>query len=381
MFAEANHRAMIHRTLHEQVEHRLFRGKALIVLGPRQSGKSTLVEHVLRDRDHLYLNGDDADVREMLTNTTATRLGADVGEHRIVFIDEAQRVPDIGLALKLFTDRIRHVQVIATGSSAFELSGKVNEPLTGRKYEFMLYPLSFGEMVAHHGLLEERRLLERRLVYGYYPEIVSQPGEGAELLKLLADSYLYKDLLVLEQVKKPLLLSKLLRALALQVGSEVSYQELAQTVGSDPKTVDKYIDLLEKTFVVFRLPAFSRNLRNEIRKGKKVYFHDCGIRNAVIGDFRPLGARTDAGALWENFAISERLKFRAYRGLHAGQYFWRTTQQQEVDLIEETAEELSAYEFKWSRSARARLPSTFATGYPGTELKVVSPGNIGDFLL
>src|SRR5690606_4514182 len=230
---------------------------------------------------------------------------------KIVFIDQAQRIPNIGLTLKLFTDQIKAVQVIATGSSAFELSSQVNEPLTGRKYEFMLYPMSFGEMVLHHGLLEEKRFIEHRMVYGYYPEIVSKIGEEAELLKLLANSYLYKDLLMLEQIKKPLILSKLLKALALQVGSEVNYNELAQIVGSDPKTVDKYIDLLEKTFVVFRLPAFSRNLRNEIKKGKKVYFLDCGIRNAIISNFKPVSSRTDVGALWENFVISERLKHRA----------------------------------------------------------------------
>jgi len=372
---------MIRRILHEKIRGRLFKGKAIILLGARQVGKSTLIEDILRDTDHLYLNGDDADVRDMLSNTTATRLRAEVGSNRIVFIDEAQRIPDIGLALKLFTDQIKSVQVIATGSSAFELSGKINEPLTGRKYEFLLYPLSFAEMAEHHGLTQERRLVPHRLIYGYYPEMVTKPGEETELLKLLADSLLYKDLLVLDQIKKPLILSKLLRALALQLGSEVSYQELAQTVGSDPKTVDKYIDLLEKAFVLFRLNAFSRNVRNEIKKGKKIYFYDCGIRNAVIGNFRPINARADAGALWENFAIAERMKHRTYANMHAEQYFWRTTQQQEIDLIEETHDGLCAYEFKWSPSARARLPSTFATNYPQSEFRVVTPKNAEDFLL
>lgn len=372
---------MIQRTFKKKIQERLFKGKALIIFGPRQSGKSTLVEEVLRDVEHLYLNGDDADVREVLTNTTATKLKVMIGNHKIVFIDEAQRIPNIGLTLKLFTDQIKAVQVIATGSSAFELSSQVNEPLTGRKYEFMLYPMSFGEMVLHHGLLEEKRLIEHRMVYGYYPEIVSKIGEEAELLKLLANSYLYIDLLMLEQIKKPLILSKLLKALALQVGSEVNYNELAQIVGSDPKTVDKYIDLLEKTFVVFRLPAFSRNLRNEIKKGKKVYFLDCGIRNAIISNFKPVSSRTDVGALWENFVISERLKHRAYNNIDAEQYFWRTTQQQEIDFIEETSESLDTYEFKWSTTAKPKLPTTFSTSYPNANFNIITPKNVEEFLL
>lgn len=339
------------------------------------------MEGILQDKDHLYLNGDDADVRDILTNTTATKLKTVIGNNKIAFIGEAQRIPNIGLTLKLFTDQIKTVQVIATGSSAFELSSQINEPLTGRKYELMLYPLSFDEMVQHHGLIKERRLIEHRIIYGYYPEIVSKIGEEAELLKLLADSYLYKDLLMLDQIKKPLILSKLLKALALQVGSEINYNEIAQIVGSDPKTVDKYMDLLEKTFVVFRLPAFSRNIRNEIKKGKKVYFYDCGIRNAIIGNFKSISSRTDIGALWENFVISVRLKHREYHNIDAEQYFWRTTQQQEIDFIEETYESLHAYELKWSPTAKVKFPSTFSTSYPNATFDSISPKNIEDFLL
>lgn len=373
---------MIKRTLQTVIEQRLFKGKALLLFGPRQSGKSTLIDSLLKaqDKEWLYLNGDDADVREILTNTTATKLKAIVGNKTIVFIDEAQRVANIGLTLKLFTDQIKDVQVIATGSSAFDLSSQVNEPLTGRKYEFMLYPLGFSEMVQHHGLLQEKRLIEHRLIYGYYPEIVTKPGEESELLKLLAGSYLYKDLLMLEQIKKPLLLEKLLKALALQLGSEISYHEIAQTIGSDVKTVDKYIDLLEKTFVVFRLPAFSRNVRNEIKKGKKVYFYDCGIRNAVINNFKPASARTDIGALWENFIIAERMKFLRYQGIDASHYFWRTTQQQEIDLIEENSEKLTAFEFKWSRTEKIRFPQTFTENYPHAETQVISPENVEEFI-
>ena len=372
---------MIIRSLEHRIEKKLFKGKAIILFGPRQAGKSTMIESILQEKEHLYLNGDDADVREILTSTTATRLKSVMGSKTILFIDEAQRIPNIGLTLKLFTDQIKNVQVIATGSSAFELSGQVNEPLTGRKYEFMLFPLSFEEMAQHHGLVEEKRLIEHRLVYGYYPEIVTKPGEERELLKLLASSYLYKDLLMLEQVKKPLLLEKLLKALALQVGSEVSFQELAQTIGSDNKTIDKYIDLLEKTFVVFRLPALNRNVRNEIKKGKKVYFYDCGIRNAIINNFKPVASRTDTGALWENFVIAERMKLLRYNETDATQYFWRTTQQQEIDLVEVSSGQLNAYEFKWGKNQKFRFPQTFTDNYVGSATFVVTPDNVEDVLL
>lgn len=372
---------MIIRSLQQTIEKRLFKGKAILIFGPRQSGKSTMVEAILKNKEHLYLNGDDADVRDLLTNTTAAKLKSVVGSKKILFIDEAQRIPNIGLTLKLFTDQIKDVQIIATGSSAFELSSQVNEPLTGRKYEYMLYPLSFEELVLQNGLLSEKRLLEHRMIYGYYPEIVTKPGEEVELLKLLAGSYLYKDLLMLEQVKKPAILEKLLKALALQVGSEISYQEISQTIGSDPKTVDKYIDLLEKAYVVFRLPALSRNVRNEIKKGKKVYFYDCGIRNAIINNFKPLSSRTDTGALWENYLIAERIKSLRYNNIDVDQYFWRTTQQQEIDLIEDDGSALSAYEFKWGTQSRSKFPQTFMENYDISKTLVITPENVEDFLV
>ena len=374
---------MIKRTLQKNIESKWFKGKAILLFGPRQVGKSTLIEVVMKDRgeEWLYLNGDDAEVREHLTNTSAARLKAIIGYYKVVFVEEAQRIENIGLTLKLFTDQFKDVQVIATGSSAFELSSKVNEPLTGRKYVFMLYPLSFSEMVQHHGLIKEKGFLDHRLIYGYYPEIVTKPDEEKSLLKLLANSYLYKDLLMLEQIKKPLLLDKLLKALALQIGSEISYNELAQTIGADKETVEKYIDLLEKAFVVFRLPALNRNVRNEIKKGKKIYFIDCGIRNAIIGNFNQMHTRTDAGALWENFVISERIKLLRYHELDASHYFWRTTQQQEIDLIEDIEGSLKAFEFKWGKMNKVRFPQTFTTNYPDAQTHVISPTNIEDFLL
>ena len=373
---------VIERHLQKEIEKKLFKGKAILLFGPRQCGKSTLVENLLagQSENWLYLNGDEADVRESLTNTTSTKLRLLSGSNKIVFIDEAQRISNIGLTLKLFTDQLKEVQVIATGSSAFELSSQVNEPLTGRKFEFMLYPLSFSEMIRDHGLLEEKRLLEHRLIYGYYPEIVTNQGQEKDLLKLLANSYLYKDLLMLEQIKKPVLLEKLLKALALQIGSEVSYQELAQTIQADKGTVEKYIDLLEKTFVLFRLPALNRNVRNEIKKGKKIYFYDCGIRNAIINNFTPAPARTDIGALWENFFIAERLKYLRYKGIEATQYFWRTTQQQEIDLIEESNGKITAFECKWNSKGKVRFPQTFTSNYPGSKTHIVSPSNAEEYM-
>lgn len=373
---------MISRSLQSSIEARLFKGKAILLFGPRQCGKSTLMESLLKaqPKSWLYLNGDEADVRELLTNTTSTKLKTVAAGNSIVFIDEAQRIPNIGLTLKLFTDQLKDIQVIATGSSAFDLQNQINEPLTGRKYEFMLYPLSFAEMVHHHGLLIEKRMIEHRLIYGYYPEIVTMEGEESELLKLLTGSYLYKDLLMMEQVKKPVLLEKLLKALALQIGSEVSYHELAQMINADKGTVEKYIDLLEKTFVVFRLPAFNRNVRNEIKKGKKVYFYDCGIRNAIINNFTGATSRPDTGALWENYIISERMKYLRYRNLDASQYFWRTTQQQEIDLIEDADGKLHAYEFKWNEKTKIRFPQTFTANYPGAVTHIISPANMEEFI-
>jgi len=332
-------------------------------------------------RQVLFLNGDDADVRSMLPDATSSRLKLLAGYHKVIFIDEAQRIADIGLILKLFADQLPGVQVIATGSSSFELANRLNEPLTGRKWEYHLFPLSFEEMVNHHGWLEEKRLLSHRLLYGYYPEIVTHPGSGQDRLKALAGSYLYKDLLMLESIKKPIVLEKLLKALSLQLGNEVSYQKLARLVGVNANTVEKYIDLLEKSFVIFRLTAYSRNIRNEIRKGRKIYFYDNGIRNAIIGNFNPLDLRTDTGALWENFLVSERMKYLASLQQDADRYFWRTTQQQEIDYLEEANGKLSAWEFKWNPKAKARFSKTFTKAYPDCPTAVVTPDNFEAFIM
>jgi predicted AAA+ superfamily ATPase len=273
------------------------------------------------------------------------------------------------------------VQVIATGSSSFELANKLNEPLTGRKYEMFLYPLSFAEMVAHNGLLEEKRALENRLIYGSYPEIITNPIDAKEHIKLIANSYLYKDLFILDQVSKPVLLQKIVKALALQVGSEVNTNELSKLLQVDNKTIEKYIDLLEKAFVIFKLPALSNNVRNEIKKGRKIYFYDNGIINAVTGNFNPLAQRTDIGSLWENYIISERIKLLNIQQGEVNSFFWRTTQQQEIDYIEKSTDQILACEIKWNTKAKYKIPVTFSANYENVTSKIVSPENYEEFLL
>lgn len=369
---------MISRLLQKTIESRLFAGKAIIVIGARQVGKSTLFKLILEKQDYkaLQLNCDEPEVRDMLSNINTAELRLLIADNRIVVIDEAQRVENIGMTLKLITDNFPEVQLLVTGSSSFELQDKLNEPLTGRKYEYHLYPISTAELMASNGLLGVKQTLEQRLVYGSYPDILNHADDAKELLMNLAGSYLYKDLLTLESVRRPVLLGKLLTALALQVCSEVSYNELAQTVGTDNKTIEKYIDLLEKCYIVFRLNGFNRNLRTELKKSKKFYFFDNGIRNAILQNFAPLSLRQDAGALWENFIISERIKRNHYLGRYVNSYFWRTTQQQEIDYVEECDGQFSIFEMKWNpRRANTQFPSSFLTAYDVKEKAVVTTEN------
>jgi predicted AAA+ superfamily ATPase len=360
----------------------MFKGKAIILVGARQVGKSTLFRQIMTGKqDVLTLNCDDAEVREMLTNINRGELQRIIANHRIVMVDEAQRVQGIGLAMKLITDNMPDVQLLITGSSSLMLQGSLNEPLTGRKFEYHLYPFSTQELVDNMGLLRAKGLLESRLVFGSYPDVINNSGNTQEILMNLSGSYMYQDLLSMEGVRKPVLIEKLLVALALQVGSEVSYNELAQTVGSDAKTVEKYIDLLEKCYVLFRLPALSRNLRSELKRGKKIYFYDNGIRNALIQNLNPLTMRSDVGALWENFIISEIIKYNHYNGRYANYYFWRTTTQQEIDFVEEREGKLHLYEMKWNpKKGKAKVPSEFTKAYGEMPFTVVTPDNYLDLL-
>ena len=374
---------MITRAIEKAIKESLFRKKAILIFGARQVGKTTMLTNIINElkADTLFLNGDESDIREMLTNTNSVKLKTLIGKNRLLVIDEAQMIPGIGTTIKIVVDMINEVQVIATGSSSFELANRLNEPLTGRKFEFTLYPLSFGEMASHRSLIEERRHLEQRLIFGCYPEIVTTQTDHAKLIRSLAGSYLYKDLLMLESIKKPALIEKLLKALALQIGSEVSYNELAQITGADKNTVEKYIDLLEKVFVIFRLPAFHGNVRNEIKKGRKIYFYDNGIRNAVINNFLPLQSRNDSGALWENFIISERRKFLANTEKDVSSYFWRTVQQQEIDYIEVNNGDISAWEIKLNESKKPKFSSTFTSAYPASKTSFINPSNYHEFLM
>lgn len=374
---------MIPRIIQQEIEKNLFKNKVLLLIGARQIGKTTLLKQVLQNctEKSLWLNADEYDVKRKLENaTTSTQLLQLFGNAKLIVIDEAQQVEDIGLKLKLVIDTNPELQIIATGSSAFELLQKSNEPLTGRKKEYHLYPISFSEMVSHTSLLTEQRLLENRLIYGSYPEVINNPGNEKEVLKEITNSYLYKDVLRYDGIKKASVIDKLLVALALQVGSEVSYNELAKTIGNiNSATVEKYIDLLEKAFVIYKLPALSRNLRNEIKKGKKIYFYDNGIRNAIINNFNPLALRNDKGALWENFLISERMKKNSYNKHYCNTYFWRTFDQAEVDYIEEYDGALHVFEFKWKTNNK-KVPASLLNSYTVNTTAIVDMDNYGGFM-
>ncbi len=373
---------MIERILENTIKEKLFRGKAIILMGPRQVGKTTLLKSIISsEENYLWLNGDEPDVQALFLNISASRLKSILGKKKMLIIDEAQRIENIGLRLKLVTDSLSDIQLIATGSSSFELANKVNEPLTGRKWEYNMFPLSFSEMVNHHGLLEEKRMMPHRMLYGYYPDVVCNPGDEKEILRQLSDSYLYKDVLSWEQIQKPDKLIKLLQAISFQVGSQVSYNELGQICGLDSKTVEKYINLLEKSFVIFRLGSFSRNLRNELKNSKKIYFYDTGIRNALIANFNQLELRADIGALWENFLVSERIKYLHYSRKWSNYWFWRTREQKEIDYIEESDGIVRAYEFKWSNTAKVKPVKQFFQAYETAELTVVNRDNYEEFLL
>ena len=380
---------LIKRQLQTLIQEQMFCGKAIILIGARQVGKSTLFGQILDDpqlgisnNQMLTIYCDDAESRRLLENTSLADLRQQLAGKRLVMVDEAQRVQGVGLTLKLITDHFKDIQLLVTGSSSLMLQGKLNEPLTGRKFEYHLYPLSTKELFDDGGLLRIRQTFDSRLIYGSYPDVVTGVGNPRDLLMNLSGSYMYQDLLSLEGVRKPVLLEKLLVALALQVGSEVSYNELAQTIGTDNKTVEKYVDLLEKCYIIFRLNGLSRNLRNELKKAKKIYFYDNGIRNAVIQQFAPLDMRNDVGALWENFFISERIKHNHYTGHYCNTFFWRTKTQQEVDYIEECDGSMTAFEMKWNpKKGKTTFPQAFLEAYDVKQTVVITPDNYLDYLL
>lgn len=370
---------MYSRQLKSSIQSQFNMGKVIILIGPRQVGKTTLVKDIMNDKDCLEMNGDDPAVRELLKSPTIERLKSIIGEKPYFFIDEAQRIEGIGLTLKLLIDEMPKQNIIISGSSALELNALMNEPLTGRKKEFKMFPISWLELEQTVGVVKAYQQLENRLLFGMYPEVMNSMGNEREVLTDIIQSYLYKDILAFSGIRKPVVLEKILEALAYQIGNEVSYNEIAQLVGVDKNTVNQYISILEQAYVVFSLKSYSRNLRNEIKTNQKIYFHDIGLRNAVIQNFSPIDARPDKGAIWENFLIAERMKQNHYQKSFKRFYFWRTVSQQEIDLIEEVDGNLSAFEFKWSLAKKVKTPKSFLEAYD-TELSVVNRENFQDFV-
>ncbi len=373
---------MIQRILQKQLELDFNRKNIQVIFGPRQIGKSTLVEMVFNNFNgkKIWLNADDASVRAQFEKPDGLQLDRLFRSTELLVIDEVQRINNAGLTLKILADQLKHLHVIATGSSAFELRDKIKESMVGRAFEYKLFPFSTQELIDHTSFFEEQRLLEHRLTYGCYPEVINHPGDEKRILQQLSDSLLYKDLFSLESIKKPYLLEKLLQALALQLGNEVSYQELANTIGADKETIERYLFFLEQAFIVYRLPSFSRNLRTELRKSRKVYFYDNGIRNSLINNFTPISLRNDKGALWENFLMTERLKKITYQNQYCNRYFWRTRNQQEIDYIEEFDGILHAYEFKFNQDSKVRAPMSFAKSYSDQIFQLVNINNYMDFI-
>jgi predicted AAA+ superfamily ATPase len=373
---------MIARDVLKLIRNDLSKRKALIIMGARQVGKTTLLQELSKEWENvLWLTSDELETQKMFENPTITRLRSELAGVKYLIVDEAQRLPNVGLCLKLITDHLQHIQMLVTGSSAFELSNQLNESLMGRTFEYCLYPISFSEMANYHKFREEKQLLSYRLVYGYYPDVVMHPEDAKKILQNHIQNFLYKDMLLLEGVKKPDKIVKLLQALAFQVGSQVSYNELSSLIGMNIATVEKYITLLEQSFVLYRLGSFSRNLRTELTKSRKIYFFDNGIRNALIGNFSAIETRTDTGALWENFLISERLKLLRNNERYAQRFFWRTTEQQEVDYVEEEDGLLRAFEFKWNKTSKAKICRTFSNSYSKAEISVITPENYESFIM
>jgi len=369
---------MISRYLGDQITHIQPTKKAILLIGARQVGKTTLLKQLFSDA--LWLYGDDADTRQQLSNPNETVLKNQLGTNKTLVIDEAQRIENIGLTAKIITDRLPNITLILSGSSAFELANKLNEPLTGRKWELQMFQLSYDEMCNYHTAFTENRLLKQRLLYGYYPEVVLGEGNQQTILKEISSAYLYKDILTWENIHKPDKLERLIQAIALQVGKLVSYHELGQIAGLNSATVERYINLLEKAFVIYRLGSFNRNLRNELNKSRKIYFYDNGLRNAVINQFQPIELRNDIGALWENYLLAERTKYLSAKKIYCNRYFWRTKDGAEIDYVEEYNGEIYAYEFKWSSATKAKFSKSFVEQYKPVETKLIHSENYMEWL-
>ena len=373
---------MIERVILKRLIKRADFKKAIILFGPRQVGKTTLAKALAENmkQDFEYFSGDSAITKSLWSMDNIGALKQSFGNKKMVILDEAQMIEQVGLICKQLLDAELGIQFIITGSSSLTIADKTQEPLTGRKWEYFLYPISCAELMEHQGVPQLLQALTQYLVFGMYPEVVTHLSDAKEILSNIASSYLYKDVLALVGLKRPQLLEKILKALALQVGNEVSLNELATLVSADVKTVDNYIYLLEQVFVLYRLGTISRNERNEISTKKKIYFYDNGIRNALLGNFAPVATRQDMGALWENFLMAERKKMLDYNGFHGRTYFWRNKQQAEVDYVEEIDGNIYAFEFKWNPAAKSKFPKTFVENYKPAETKVIHPENFWQWL-
>lgn len=357
--------------------------KVFVLYGPRRVGKTTLVKKLLEKTTLKYRfdSGENIRVQEVFMSNDFNKIKEYVGENQLIAIDEAQQIPNVGQGLKIIVDQIPGIKVIVTGSSSFDLFNQVGEPLVGRKKTYTLYPFAQNELIKEFNVYDIKSKLEDFLIYGSYPDVflAGTKQEKIVLLNEIVDSYLLKDVLALDGVKKSRLLVDLVKLLALQIGSEVSLTELAQKLGANVRTIEKYIDILEKGFVITSLGSLKRNLRNEIRGKRKYYFYDTGVRNALISQFNDLSSRNDAGALWENFLFIERLKKTSYEQLFANRYFWRTYDQKEIDYIEEYGGIFHAYEMKWGKKI-PKVPSVWKKAYPDAEFEVINKENYLDFI-
>lgn len=360
--------------------------KVLILLGARRVGKTAFIKNYLQNipkTDYLQLNGEDIDDASLLKERSVSNYSRLLANVKLLVIDEAQNIPDIGLILKLIVDSIDGIKIIATGSSVFDLSNKLGEPLVGRKNTIYLFPLAQMEFANYENFKETTQKLGERLLFGSYPELEQYPdwNDKINYIKEIINSYLLKDILVYGGIKQSNIILDLLKLIAYQVGQEVSLQELARQLGISKNTVESYLDLLSKVFVIYKVAGFSRNLRKEITKSNRWYFYDNGIRNGIIGNFTPLDSRTDVGALWENYLASERIKNQNYTQKTVSNYFWRTYDQQELDWLEEENGNLTGFEFKWNENRKAKIPTAFAKAYPEASFEVISKGNYLDFIV
>lgn len=375
----------IPRLLNRRIKTRLKPQKVIILTGARRVGKTELLKNIHKETEGrvLFLNGEDADAATLLANRSIAHYQRLLDEVDLLIIDEAQVIPNIGSILKLMVDELDTVKIIASGSSSFDLTNDTGEPLTGRKYEFTMYPMAQAELIKIENPLQTNRNLEERLILGSYPELnnIDSFEEKKDYLREIVSSYLLKDILAIGGIKKSAKMNQLLNMVARQIGQEVSYQELAKKLGMSKNTVEKYLDLLSKVFVLYRLKGYSKNLRKEITKNDKWFFMDNGIRNALINDFRLPAQRDDMGALWENYILTERIKFNSFRPSRVDYYFWRTYDQQEIDFLEVEEQELRAFECKWGGYDNViREPGAFARAYPDADFNIIRPANYLDFI-